>query len=181
MALSLLYNMVNTFFIAQTQNTNLAAGVSMCSDIVLIYFVFKKSRKLTVSCKNISITGQIFGSIMAIGIPASVTNLMQSFGIALMNRSLVVYGTDKVAAMGIAMCSISVCRKSSKCIRAVVKPAGSCSCSQYVCVVASISILWGYLCASAVGCGYGGDCSLFVYTFVEYRAEVNVTQFMRLF
>lgn len=76
---------------------------TLCSDIVLIYFVFKKSRKLTVSCRNISISRQIFASIMAIGIPASITNLMQSFGIALMNRSLVVYGTDKVAAMGIAM------------------------------------------------------------------------------
>lgn len=76
---------------------------TLCSDIVLIYYVYKKSHKLTVSCKNIKITGRIFGSIMAIGIPASVTNLMQSFGIALTNRSLVIYGTDKVAAMGIAM------------------------------------------------------------------------------
>lgn len=76
---------------------------TLCSDIVLIYFVLKRSHKLTVSCKNIRITRRILGSIMAIGIPASVTNFMQSFGIALVNRSLVVYGTDKVAAMGIAM------------------------------------------------------------------------------
>lgn len=76
---------------------------TLCSDIVLIYFVLKRSHKLTVSCKNIKIIGKILGSILAIGIPASVTNFMQSFGIALVNRSLVVYGTDKVAAMGIAM------------------------------------------------------------------------------
>ncbi len=76
---------------------------TLFSDIVLVYFVSKKSRKLTVSCKDIKVSGQILGSIMAIGIPASVTNLMQSFGIALLNRFLVVYGTDKVAAMGIAM------------------------------------------------------------------------------
>ena len=42
-------------------------------------------------------------AVFAIGIPASVTNLMQSLGMALMNRYLVQYGTDKVAAMGIAM------------------------------------------------------------------------------
>lgn len=40
---------------------------------------------------------------MAIGIPASITNLMQSLGIALTNRYLLPYGNDKVAAMGIVM------------------------------------------------------------------------------
>jgi len=43
------------------------------------------------------------GDIFAIGIPASVTNFMQSLGIALTNRFLLVYGTDKVASMGIVM------------------------------------------------------------------------------
>lgn len=43
------------------------------------------------------------GDIFAIGIPASVTNFMQSFGIALMNRFLLTYGNEKVAAMGIVM------------------------------------------------------------------------------
>ena len=41
--------------------------------------------------------------ILAIGIPASITNIMQSFGITLTNRYLIPYGTDKVASMGIAM------------------------------------------------------------------------------
>ena len=35
--------------------------------------------------------------------PASVTNLMQSIGIALTNRALLGFGDDKVAAMGIVM------------------------------------------------------------------------------
>ncbi len=43
------------------------------------------------------------GQILAIGIPASITNLMQSIGIALTNRSLLPYGNDRVAAMGIVM------------------------------------------------------------------------------
>lgn len=41
--------------------------------------------------------------IFAIGIPASITNLMQSFGMTLTNRFLLPYGNDKVAAMGIVM------------------------------------------------------------------------------
>jgi len=76
---------------------------TLLSDIVLIYFVCKKSRKLTASCRDIRISGQMLAGILTIGIPASITNLMQSFGIALTNRSLTAYGTDKVAAMGIAM------------------------------------------------------------------------------
>lgn len=73
------------------------------SVVLLVYFVRTKSRKLTVSPKNIKIRGAAVASILAIGIPASVTNIMQSFGIALTNRFLVGYGTEKVAAMGIAM------------------------------------------------------------------------------
>ena len=33
MVISLVYNMVDTFFVAQTQNTNLVAGVSLCAPI----------------------------------------------------------------------------------------------------------------------------------------------------
>ena len=33
MVVSLIYNMVDTFFIARTQNTNLVAGVSLCAPI----------------------------------------------------------------------------------------------------------------------------------------------------
>lgn len=49
------------------------------------------------------ITSSEIGQILAIGIPASITNLMQSLGIALTNRHLLPYGNDKVAAMGIVM------------------------------------------------------------------------------
>ena len=41
--------------------------------------------------------------IFTISIPASITNLMQSLGIALTNRSLLPFGNDHVAAMGIVM------------------------------------------------------------------------------
>ena len=41
--------------------------------------------------------------VLAIGIPASITNLMQSFMVMMTNHFLLVYGTDKIAAMGIAL------------------------------------------------------------------------------
>jgi len=76
---------------------------TLCSDILLIFFVLKKSRRLTVSFRGIKINGSVFSSILAIGIPASITNLMQSFGIMITNRHLEAYGTEHIAAMGIAM------------------------------------------------------------------------------
>lgn len=44
-----------------------------------------------------------FRQILVIGIPASITNFMQSFAVTLTNRNLLVYGNNKVAAMGIVM------------------------------------------------------------------------------
>ena len=76
---------------------------NVATDILLIYFVKTKSHKLTISPKQIRIEAVTLGGILAIGIPASITNIMQSFGITLTNRYLVQYGTDKVASMGIAM------------------------------------------------------------------------------
>lgn len=51
----------------------------------------------------LAITRHEAASIFAIGIPASVTNLMQSLGIVMVNLCLLSYGTDAVAAMGIAL------------------------------------------------------------------------------
>ncbi|BBF42775.1 multi antimicrobial extrusion protein (Na(+)/drug antiporter), MATE family of MDR efflux pumps [Lachnospiraceae bacterium KM106-2] len=76
---------------------------NLAADIILVYFVVKKSKKLTVSYRMIKISREDKIDIFAIGIPASITNLMQSFAIALTNHYLVSYGSDKVAAMGIAM------------------------------------------------------------------------------
>ena len=60
-------------------------------------------RNLSVNPKGFHISGAEIGAVFAIGIPASVTNLMQSIGIALTNRALLGFGDDKVAAMGIVM------------------------------------------------------------------------------
>ena len=76
---------------------------NICTDIFYIIFLLTKSKRLSVNLKGFHISGKELGDIFAIGIPASVTNFMQSFGIALMNRFLLAYGNEKVAAMGIVM------------------------------------------------------------------------------
>ena len=76
---------------------------NICTDLVFLWFLLKKSRRLSVDPRGFHIQKEELGQIFAIGIPASVTNLMQSLGMALTNRFLLPYGNDAVAAMGIVM------------------------------------------------------------------------------
>ena len=73
------------------------------ADLFYVWFLLKKSRRLSINPSGFHIHFVEVGQILAIGIPASITNLMQSIGIALTNRSLLPYGNDRVAAMGIVM------------------------------------------------------------------------------
>lgn len=73
------------------------------ADLFYVWFLLKKSRRLSINPAGFHIHIAEVGQILAIGIPASITNLMQSIGIALTNRSLLPYGHDRVAAMGIVM------------------------------------------------------------------------------
>lgn len=76
---------------------------NICADLYFVWFLLKKSKRLSINPKGFYIKAAEIGQIFAIGVPASVTNLMQSIGIALTNRYLLMYGTEKVAAMGIVM------------------------------------------------------------------------------
>ena len=73
------------------------------ADLFYVWFLLKKSRRLSINPAGFHIHIAEVGQILAIGIPASITNLMHSIGIALTNRSLLPYGNDRVAAMGIVM------------------------------------------------------------------------------
>lgn len=73
------------------------------SDILLIHITKTKANRLSVSFPKTKIEKKEFQDIFAIGIPASITNLMSSVGVALTNRYLVAYGNENVAAMGIAL------------------------------------------------------------------------------
>lgn len=87
-----------------------AAGAAMATvignviaDVYYIYVMNKKAKRLSVLLKEIKIPGTMIRDILVIGIPASITNLMQSIMIMITNHYLIAYGTDKVAAMGIAL------------------------------------------------------------------------------
>lgn len=87
-----------------------AAGAAMATvlgniiaDIYYVYVVIKKSKRLTCSPSHMKITGRRVKDILMIGIPASITNIMQTFMMVMTNNFLLPYGTDKVAAMGIAL------------------------------------------------------------------------------
>lgn len=76
---------------------------NICTDVFFVCFLLTRSQRLSVVPVGVHITFAEVGQILAIGIPASVTNFTQSLGIALTNRFLLPYGNDKVAAMGIVM------------------------------------------------------------------------------
>ncbi len=92
-----------------------AAGAAMATVLghllsigYYIHAVKKISTRLSVSPSDMRLKGKLPSSsmvrwILVIGIPASITNLMQSFMLMITNKSLLAYGTDRVAAMGIAM------------------------------------------------------------------------------
>ena len=72
------------------------------ADLLMIYYLRTKSQRLTTSPRKTKISRRMQGEILAIGIPASVTNLMSTFAMALTNRYLIAYGPSSVAAMGIS-------------------------------------------------------------------------------
>jgi len=76
---------------------------NICADIYYVWFLLNRSKRLSVDFKLVKASIKEVKDILIIGIPASITNLMQSLGIALTNNFLLAYGNDKVAAMGIVM------------------------------------------------------------------------------
>lgn len=73
----------------------------LITDLILIYFTLAKAKYINFNPKLIRINLVLVKDIVAIGIPSSITNFAQSFGMALLNSSLAIYGANKIAAMGI--------------------------------------------------------------------------------
>lgn len=74
---------------------------NICSDIWYLYVILRRSKLLSINPKGFFISKKEVASILGIGIPSSITNIMQSIGLMLLNRFLLPYGNDKIAAMGI--------------------------------------------------------------------------------
>lgn len=76
---------------------------NVVSAVLLIVLLVTKSQRLSVRPGDCSVQGTELREILVIGVPASITNLMQSFAMTLTNRFLLPYGTENVAALGIAL------------------------------------------------------------------------------
>lgn len=76
---------------------------TVIGDVMMVYYLNHKSKKLTTSIHEAKISRRLQLEIYAIGIPASVTNLMATFATTMTNRFLIHYGAASVAAMGISL------------------------------------------------------------------------------
>ena len=76
---------------------------NVVSAVMFIVLLATRSKKLSMHLRDCSVQGAELREILVIGFPASITNLMQSFAMMLTNRFLLPYGTENVAALGIAL------------------------------------------------------------------------------
>lgn len=77
-------------------------GNMAASAFYIIYFLMKKS-SLSIHIKDFRMGNQIASSVTAIGIPASLNNILMSCANIILNLALTGYGDTPVAAMGVAM------------------------------------------------------------------------------
>lgn len=76
---------------------------NLCAALFYLIYIAKGKTLLSVSPKCLKGVNGIFGGVFKIGIPASLNNMLMSVSSIVMNNFLVVYSTNAVAAMGIAM------------------------------------------------------------------------------
>lgn len=92
-----------------------AAGAAIATIIGYLASVSFSVWYIITHCEGLSVFPHDFGisaeellMILSIGLPASVTNFMQTIGMTLTNRSLVVYGSDSIAVMGIVLKIVNI-------------------------------------------------------------------------
>lgn len=67
----------------------------------LLCWFMRRAKRLSLAPKLAHVSRPTFKAVVAVGIPASLTNLTQSFGMMILNSYLAAYGAQAVAAMGI--------------------------------------------------------------------------------
>ena len=80
----------------------------ICSSIYAVWYIATRCEGLSVSPKDFGIKADELGMILAVGLPASVTNFTQTVGMTLTNRHLSVYGSDAIAVMGIVLKIVNI-------------------------------------------------------------------------
>ncbi len=81
----------------------LATSISnVLSGVIYILIIKRKCHVITLDAKKAISAVNSVGEVLRIGIPASVTNIMNSLSMMVTNRALQPYGNEAIAAMGIA-------------------------------------------------------------------------------
>lgn len=80
----------------------------ICTCGFFAIYIIKKCQVLTLDIKVLKFDIVSMGAILGIGLPSSITNLMQTIGITLTNRFLQPYGDDKIAIMGIVLKIVNI-------------------------------------------------------------------------
>ena len=79
-----------------------------CTCAFFIFFIAFKSKKLSIRLSDLSFDFNTMRAILFIGLPASITNLMQTIGLTLTNNSLNRYGYETVALMGVVLKVVNI-------------------------------------------------------------------------
>ena len=86
------------------EGAGLATFISNCIAVIyflILNFVKRKDTYVSLDIRRISLQRFVVLGVCAVGIPASVQNLLNVTGMTLLNNFTSVYGADAVAAMGI--------------------------------------------------------------------------------
>ena len=86
------------------EGAGLATFISNCIAVIyflILNFVKRKDTYVSLNIRRISLQRFVVLGVCAVGIPASVQNLLNVTGMTLLNNFTSVYGADAVAAMGI--------------------------------------------------------------------------------
>ncbi|MBR5468254.1 MAG: MATE family efflux transporter [Firmicutes bacterium] len=76
---------------------------NMCTVVYYLFYFRKGTTMLSISRKHFAVTKRIVKNVFAIGIPASLNNVLMSCSNIILNMLLVSYGNSPVAGMGVAM------------------------------------------------------------------------------
>ena len=72
-------------------------------NVLAVVMIRRKSRMLSVSVREAHTSAGNIAQIFSVGIPAAVTNILQSVSAVVVNQFLLTWGSDAIAAMGIAL------------------------------------------------------------------------------
>ena len=76
--------------------------------LVYLWYIVRRCQLATISFKAFRIRRETLSQVLSIGIPSSLTTLTQGIAMTLTNRYLLLYGTEQVAAYGIAYKLVSM-------------------------------------------------------------------------